>query len=455
VKRLAALLLLAIFTAFAVMAPANGQAAPAPEPTASPEADEVPVQQRMNVLFVLSDDQTMYSQSAMKYLNSQPYGNWVRFDNAFLSTPLCCPTRATILTGQHSYRTGVVKNDGRPFDDSQSLATWLQDAGYRTGFVGKYFNLVRLDKGDTYVPPGWDRWSSMLTMAYTDFLLNQDGQIAQYSGPDQYLTDVLSDQAIGFIEQNGSQPWFLWLAYRAPHKPTTPAPRHADAKVQMGLELPSNFNEKDRGDKPQWVRRLPKVDRRKMLREYRQEYRTMLAVDEGLRGIMETLLQTGQLDRTVIIYMTDNGYARGQHSWHGKKCAYEECIRTPFLVRFPGVQSRTEEGFVSSIDIAPTVMNIAGATAGLPQDGTSLVPLLKGAATDWRKDVLINLRYDGGVPAWWGIRNERWKLVELSTGERELYDLQADPYELHNLAAETGYQELIAELQERIEVLRQ
>lgn len=392
---------------------------------------------RLNVLLVLTDDQTGDSMRAMTFLASKPFGKWVEFDNAFVSTPWCCPTRATILTGQYSYRSGVVSNDGRPLDDGRTLPVWLSDAGYRTGFIGKYLNLVKKAKGKEYVPPGWDFWRGMIDMRYTDFRLNENGTVVPYAGDDRenYLSDVLTAHAVNFIQEPSEEPWFLWTAYRAPHKPTVPAPRHRHAEVSLSSPPPS-FNEADVSDKPLFIRRLPRLRAGNMKREVRREHRAMMSVDDGIQDIMSALDETGQLDRTVIVYMTDNGYSRGEHRWHHKKCAYEECVETPLLVRFPpGAKKESFGGLVSSVDIPRTILDIAGAGPGLPPDGESLLPLLSGPTGPWRKSILLNLRSGSGLPAWWAVRTRRWKLVEYDTGETELYDLRNDPHELQSIPA--------------------
>lgn len=427
-------------------------------PASAPSALPTPLGSRPNILLFFTDDQSMKSVVKMPFLNRRPDGHWVHFKNAFISTPLCCPSRATMLTGQYSFRTGVIGNDGRPLDDSSTLATWLSDEGYRTALVGKYLNYIAKDKGETYIPPGWDYWVSLVTYNYFNYTLNDNGKVVSHgSDPDDYLTDVLTQKGLAFLRQPSTDPFFLWMSYRAPHKPTIPAPRHRNALKDWEPRLEPSFNENT--GKPKWLQGLPKLDREEMKEKYRDEARTMLSVDESIRDVFSLLRSADKLDNTVVIFMTDNGYSRGQHRWRNKSCVYDECVRTPMLIRYPQAPSggATFEQLVANDDMAPTILELAGAEAGLPGDGYSIVSFLDGSAPDrWRSGLLLNLRLEGNrVPPYWAIRTQRWKYVELSTGERELYHLSEDPYERFNLAGDSHFQSRRESLARRLERLRQ
>jgi N-acetylglucosamine-6-sulfatase len=265
----------------------------------------------------------------------------------------------------------------------------------------------------------------------------------------------LTDKAVAFIESTPTdQPFFLEVSPRNPHEPILPAPRHRNLAVP-DVTLPPNFDEADVRDKPAWVRALPRVAEGPALTSNRREMRAMRSVDESLQAIVEAIAARGQLDNTVIVVTTDNGVSRGSHRFEKKICPYEECITGPLWVRYPGAAVADVAELVSNIDLAPTLGQLTGVTAGIPQDGVSLVPLLEGTATAWRSDVLITWRSDGtSIPPYWGVRTAEWKYVEYATGERELYDLANDPYELTNLVRDPSYMSVRLDMRERLGALR-
>jgi arylsulfatase A-like enzyme len=425
------------------------------------------VEARPNIVVYLSDDQTWASMTAevMPYLFSEPFGSWVRFDELVYSTPLCCPSRASMLTGAYSYKVGVPGDTMGNFRDGQTLPVWLQAAGYRTGLVGKYLNdphhFLRW-----YRPPGWSDWhavagvtsdSSQTENDYYDYVLNENGTLVSFGdAPEDYQVDVLTGRAVEFIESTPvEEPFYLVVSPNNPHEPIEPAPRHADLAVPE-VTLPPNFNEADVRDKPAWVRALRRVDEDRERTSYRNEMRAMRSVDESLRTIIETLAGRGQLDDTVIVFTTDNGYSRGSHRYDRKICPYEECVSGPLWIRYPGATSGTVDELVSNIDIAPTLGQLAGVEPGIAQDGISLVPLLDGTATDWRTDVLLTWRSGGtDIPRYWAVRTADSKYVEYETGERELYDLATDPYELVNVVRDPAYSQLRTDMRTRLARLRE
>jgi arylsulfatase A-like enzyme len=424
------------------------------------------LRQLPNLLLLLTDDQTMYSLARMPYLSSMPEGNWVSFDRAVVATPMCCPSRVTILTGQYAHRHGVVSNDGTRFDDDESIAVWLNRQGYRTGLIGKYLNEYPFGRGRTYIPPGWDDWHAVIDSGdeadYYRYTMNENGTVRSYgSEPEDYETDVLTDKAIDFISSTPPvRPFFLTVAYRAPHRGATqgtaiPAPRHLGNYKGESYELPPNFNEPNVDDKPRWVRRLPLRNESSQMRAFRREAETMLAVDESIESLIETLESRRELDNTVIVFMTDNGFARGEHRWVTKQCPYEACVSTPLLIRYPGAEQGSENRLVSNVDIAPTLADLGDATTQLPQGGESLVPVLEEKDETWRKATLLSWRApERGVPAWWSILTTRWQYTTLRTGERELYDMDDDPFQLHNLAGIRAYRGVERRLGKRLVQLR-
>lgn len=437
----------------------------------------VPVDRRLNIVLILSDDQSPdslpHDPPVMPYLQGRmadPTDHWTTFANAFLNTPLCCPSRATILTGLYSHHTGVQTNyDGGRLDESSTIATWLHDAGYRTGLIGKYLNGYPFGSAP-YVPPGWDRWlvkeqGSQGSLYYDYVLVDQGYPVFHGTGAQDYSTDVYSAAAVDFIESApADQPFFLEVAPSGPHRPWTPAPRDAGTAASMPIARPPSLNETDVSDKPAWVRALPPLTPEQLAlveAQHRRAFETLRSIDDLVAAVVGALSRRGVLDRTVIFYLTDNGLSFGEHRWVGKTCPYEECVRTPFAVRAPwSPGARVDPHLVSNVDLAPTIADLAGVGPPTPVDGRSLVPLLRGPPpADWPTGVLLEYAGDSHVPAWSGLRTDRFVYVEYATGERELYDLtgvlgSADPFELDNRAAELAYADVVARLAERLNALR-
>lgn len=398
-----------------------------------------------NIVLIVSDDQAYRSFPWMPYLSSRP---WTTFSNAFITNPLCCPSRATLLTGQYSHHTGVTTNTRAAlFQDDNTLATWLDAAGYRTGLIGKYLNDYPWERGRHYRPPGWDRWVAFMRRPeYYGYRLNIDGRIKQFgSAPADYSTRVFTRQAERFLSQEGS-PFFLYLTPYGPHGPAIPDERDRGHFRGQPVPLPPNINERSL-DKPGWVRHLPAIQARELREDFRSRAAAGLSIDRLVKQVVTVLRRGDRLQHTVVIYMTDNGVALGAHRFDQKSCSYEECVRTPLSMRYPGGPS-TVDSLVSNIDIAPTIAEIAGVTPTLPVDGASLVPSLEGNHQADRPILLRQASSAKGfpVPPFWGVRTTQYKYVEYETGERELYDLFADPYELHNHANQPEYAGIQADL---------
>jgi arylsulfatase A-like enzyme len=417
---------------------------------------------RMNVIVIVTDDQSFdsipHDPVVMPYLQSatgDPDDHWIVFRNGFVTTPLCCPSRATLLTGRYSHHHGVQTNDdGHLLDESETIAAWLDAAGYHTGLVGKYLNQYPFDRG-AYVPEGWDRWwgreQGALTSLYENYTVVQQGVPVHYGVEEEdYATDVFGAAALEFIRDAPlEQPFLLWFAPTAPHPPWTPAPRHDGAFADLTLADPPSVGERDVGDKPAWVRALPPLDEaeRARLREARRRaFEALLSVDEAVRSIAEAVEARGDLDRTVILFVSDNGYAFGEHRWERKECPYEPCTRVPFLVRFPPVDHRIEDALTSTVDVAPTIAELAGLDPPPSVDGTSLVSVLEEDAAAPRGPVFLEWAGDASVPGWSQVRTRVAAYVELETGERELYDLRRDPDQLTNVVDDPAYADAVARL---------
>jgi arylsulfatase A-like enzyme len=436
-----------------------------------------PVSDGPNIVFILSDDQSVGSlprfPSAMPYLQSRildPDDHWVSFTNGFVSNPLCCPSRATIFTGQYSSVNGVLKNAyGHEIEEDSTFATWLHDVGYVTGFFGKYINQYPFDR-EPYVPPGWDLWSAKerggVQTVYYNYTLIGNGGIPTYYGrdPEDYMPDVLAEQAADFIRNApGGRPFFVEYAPTTPHAPWVPAPRHEGTFEDLRIEARPNVNEGNVEDKPAWIRAQEPLSEKRLKdlkEEERREYDTLLGMDDGVRTIFKALEERGVLDDTVVIYLSDNGYSYGSHRWIAKRCAYEECNATPFFVRYPGIAARDDATPVSNVDLAATFADLAGVTPTIRQNGESLVPLVERGQPLDRPGVLLEWPGDSTVTGYWGLRTESFLYVELETGERELYDLtgikgDADQFQLHNVAGTKPYDGIQGELAASLAAMKQ
>ena len=411
---------------------------------------------RPNIVVVLTDDQRWDTLSAMPTVQSELVDKGINFANGFVVNSLCCPSRASLLTGQYSHSTGVYVNKGgrgyRAFREESTIATWLQAAGYRTGYVGKYLNGYR----GPHVPPGWSRWVAFTGAGFFNYPLNVDGVPVWYgSEPDDYSTDVLAGEAVSFIEQSPDA-FFLVFAPFAPHAPATPAPRHESAFARLAPWRPASYNEADVSDKPDWVRALPLLapERQAGIDSFRRsQLRSLLAVDDAVKAIVGALKRTGRLQDTLIVFTSDNGMAWGEHRRAHKEDPYEESIRVPFVVRYDalGVAPRVERGLALNIDVAPTLADLGGVPLPLA-DGRSLLPLLTTPAIPWRSDFLIeHLRTASGrMPTYCGVRTTNSLYVSYETGEEELYDLVADPNQLSNLAADPAARTTLPPLRRRL-----
>jgi N-acetylglucosamine-6-sulfatase len=397
-----------------------------------------------NIVLVLSDDQSYETE---RFMTHSIGPGWTSFKNAEVSTPLCCPSRATILSGQYAEHTGVrTNNDGWRLDDLSTLATWLSPK-YRAGLFGKYLNYYPWGRGLGYVPPGWDVWHAFYRRPgyYGYELLSKGGRLARYGHkPSDYSTDVLANQTLRFIDQSagGDRPFFAYYAPFGPHRPRTPAPRDQRKRVRHPGLLP-NFNERNVSDKPAWIRRRSMVNARNMLGERRREMRTLLSVDDAVGRIVGTLRRDHELNNTVIIYLSDNGFSFGSHRYVTKNCVYEECVHVPLQMWLPGNNRRRVTTQVSNVDLASTITDLAGVQTDIPQDGRSLLPfILRGASTPQRRLLLQVTGTIHATHAGWGVRSNRYKYSRLKSGEKELYDLRKDPFEMKNRIHNRHYRDV-------------
>src|SRR5918998_1052094 len=462
-----------------------------------------------NIVFVLTDDLDYASAQKMPEIRSRLIEEGTSFEKAFMSHPICCPSRATILTGLYDHNHEVLAN--RPpsggFEkfvseghEENTIGVGLQEGGYQTAFFGKYLNGYPADD-PTHVPPGWDEWYGKLDgQDLYDYRINENGEEVSYGSEEEdFYTDVLSGQATDFVSRAASndQPFFAYVAPTAPHSPATPAERHKGAFADEEAPRPPSFDEEDVSDKPAPYNiavRISEEEASNIDDYYRQRLESMLAVDEMVGSLVDELEAAGELENTYIVFTSDNGWFQGEHRIQStKNRPYEEATRVPLFVRGPGVAAGTKtEKLALNTDFAPTFAALAGTT--FPDaDGRSAEPLLRGEqATPWRSAVLLEVPRQegdagegngkakakgkakgktgegkegetggGGVPkagpggagTFEAVRTETHKYVEYESGERELYELEADPYELENVY-EGADPALIEDLKARLEALK-
>ncbi len=434
-----------------------------PTTTATATPTPTTATSRPNIVLILLDDGEEAMVSGMPRLRAALIDKGLRFNNAFSTTPLCGPSRANILSGQFSHNTGVTGNGsqgGYPAwaaagYDANNIGPWLKSAGYKTGIFGKYENDYPMGSAETFVAPGWDDWRVVMSdrEASNDrYTLNENGALTMYAASNNgYQADILSDRMQSFLsaaEANDSQPFFAFLSLGAPHTPTEPAARHLSAFPGAQAPRGPSFNEADISDKPRWLRDQSPLMNAATIAEIDTDYRgslqALLAVEDAVAALFQTLDQLGESSNTYVFFTSDNGLHRGEHRLRGgKNTPYEESIRMPFYVRGPGVpEGRSIEHLAGLLDLAPTFLGLAGAPVPGSVDGMSLVPLLSSsppALTAWRQEMLIEHPSGAGtpiqIPGYYGVRTQSEVYVEYDNGETEYYDLRTDPSELDNLAS--------------------
>jgi arylsulfatase A-like enzyme len=422
-----------------------------------------------NLLVILADDQDYASMEHFPALRQALSG--ASFSNSFVSLSLCCPSRASLLTGQYAHSNGVLSNGGKDGGfvamkrcEDHTVAKLLHDAGYRTGLFGKYVNKYPETEALTYIPSGWDSWAVPVEgsgYVQYNYTLNHNGSLEHYrDASEDYLTDVLARLAQDFISADAEAPFFALVAPFAPHTPATVAPRHQSSFQELALHKTTSFNESDISDKHPVFAGLSLLDNRQiseLTRLYRKRLGSIKAIEELVVGLVEKLEKTDQLANTWIFYTSDNGFHLGQHRLpSGKNTAFDEDLHVPFLVRGPGVVSGELPALMVNTDIAPTLMELAGLSLPSWVEGRSLVPWLTGQTpAQWRAGILLEHfrvadregdKHKENPPSFAGIRTLDWKYIAYSDGVEELFDLRADPAELENVA---GVQtRLVAEFSE-------
>lgn len=439
---------------------------------------------RPNIVMIMTDDQVVGDLEFMQHTQRLIGAEGVRFDKSYVSYPTCCPSRATYLTGQYAHNNGVMGlypplgGVGR-LKAANTLPVWLDKSGYTTAHMGKYLNGYGSQQPAT-VPPGWDEWYGLVdptTYRMWGYQLNENGVIRQYGkrfdeDPRLYQTDVLRDKALNFIDRRAprKRPFFLSMAFVAPHhewdgirnvtgKNLRPAPRHAGVFASKSLPRPENFNEASVLDKPHLLRRgqLQPERVRRLTANYQRRIESLLAVDEAVRDIAERLRANQELGHTLIIFTSDNGFFQGEHRRaYGKTLAYDPASRVPLLMRGPGISpGSASQQLVGNIDLAPTILDIAKARAGLALDGQSMLPAARKKVsprprlflheTGPRTFIPVKEQDSGTAPvirkepAYTAVRTGRYLFIKYKSGGEELYDRRRDPQELHSQHANPAY----------------
>lgn len=416
---------------------------------------------RPNIVVICLDDTPWDAWDWMPAMSART--DWVRFPNSRITYPLCGPARSSIWTGQYARNHGVTDHDICSGTIEGGMDPWrfwpvrLRERGYTTGMVGKYNNGYPWDDPgegghDKYIPPGWDVWRAVRNGNYFSYSIVEWvlGGTAVRKGygtaESDYLTDVLTGHANTFVE-TAKEPFCLYLSHVAPHlDPDTPPPRHATLYDDIDPPHEADWNPADISDKPAWLRAkrpnpLSQAIQDELDLEHRITYQMLKAVDEGLEAMFTALATRGVLDNTVVIFLGDNSNLYGEHRWNKKWVPYDKCLDAQMAVRWPGVAGGTNPAILSNIDLAPTLCDIAGTRMPVASDGMSFKPLMEGATSSWRRDLLIE-QYESGSTRgnpWQGVVSlDERKYVVHEAGDIEAYDMAADPLELSNLAADPG-----------------
>ena len=390
---------------------------------AAPEA-------RPNIVVVVTDDQRADGTMGVMPATRRLFSRGTRFVNAFATTPVCCPSRASIMTGRYAHNHGIRRNsDARTgFDHASSVQRYLHDAGYRTGITGKFFNQWNVSNA----PPFFDRWAVM-TPGYFGQTFNTDGIVRRVP---RYSTDVVAAWTRDFVrdgEVRDAEPWYLYVAPFAPHLPATPHWRDKRAPIPPWRTNPA-IREAGRRDKPAYVRQR-RVDLRDMRRDRAMQLRSLMAVDDLVRGLVAELQRADEAHNTLVIFLSDNGYLWGEHGWDTKRLPYLQSVRIPMMLRWPAgdLAAGTDRRLATNVDVTPTILDAAGITPFYERDGRSLL-------RPWtRSKVLLEIWGDDVVPTWASLVTHDYQYVEYyaddgdeTPDEREYYDLRRDPWQLNN-----------------------
>jgi N-acetylglucosamine-6-sulfatase len=416
-------------------------------------------QKRPNVIVIETDDQNLAEMTALPTVLDKLARLGTTFRNSYASFPLCCPSRATFLTGQYAHNHHVIGSEPstgyNALDHTNTLAVWLRRSGYRTAMIGKYLNGYGLDDGipelrpdSKEVPLGWTEWYALtggLDQRRYKYWLNENGRLRWYGGqPENYVTDLLTSKAADFLRRRARypKPFFLWFNPTAPHgeaglplgatRDPTPAPRHLGLYGNATAPRNPNFNEDDVSDKPKLVKDQPplgQADIDDIDRRFRGRMESLLSVDEAVGRIIRGLKKAHDLRKTYLIFTSDNGIQLGAHRLIFKSYLYEESTRVPLIIRGPKFPAgAVRDQLVANIDLAPTISQIAKATPSLAMDGISLLPLALNPAAASGRDLL----FESYAFNSFGVRSGKWQFNRYQNGDEELYDMILDPWQLES-----------------------
>lgn len=427
-----------------------------------------------NVVFILSDDHRYDAMSFMGHQFAQTpnmdamASDGVHLKNAFVTTSLCSPSRASILTGLYTFRHRVIDNQRAVPEGTVFFPQYLQQAGYSTGFIGKW----HMGRGTDEPRPGFDHWVSFLGQGSylppsPDYTLNVNGERVPQKG---YITDELTDYAVDWLEEqkDSDKPFFLYLSHKAVHANFTPPERHAGSMADKPFTPPASQADTDENyeDKPRWLR-----DQRNSwhgvdfpyhsdldIEDYYKRYAEALSgVDDSIGRVMDQLKEMGVYDDTLVIYMGDNGFMFGEHGLIDKRVAYETSIRVPMLMQCPNLfdGDTVVDEVVANIDIAPTVFEAMGLQKPSYMDGQSFLRLGQGEEIPWRDYFLYVYYWEKNFPqspTVFSLRGDRYKYITYYGlwDTDELYDLQQDPGESRNILYEPEYQQIAADMETRL-----
>ena len=448
-------------------APAAG-AAPAGPPALTKIAGAKP----RNVVFILADD---HRYDAMGFMGNPVVKtpnmdriaqSGAHLQNAFVTTALCSPSRASILTGLYAHQHKVVDNNTPVPAGTVYFPQYLQKAGYQTGFFGKW----HMGNDDGGPQPGFDRWVGFkgqgTYLPNASSPLNVDGQKVAQKG---YITDELTDYTLEWLKgRDKSRPFFVYLSHKGVHQDFVPADRHKGTLASPRLQPPKSqtFPPDLEAQRPRWVRDQrnswhgvdypynTKLD----ITEYFQLYaETLRGVDDSIGRVLDYLKAEGLLDSTLVIYMGDNGFAFGEHGLIDKRTAYEESMRVPMVMQCPELFSggRKVEQVVANLDIAPTILSAAGLQLPSYMMGANMVPLAQGQAVPWRKELLYEYYWERNypqTPTVFALRTDQYKFIRYYGiwDIDELFDMKADPAEMNNLAYKPEFVQVARDMSKRM-----
>ena len=424
-----------------------------------------------DVLLIVTDDQRVHTIDWMDVVTQRVIGRGCRFTNGMIPTSVCCPSRASLLTGLFAHSTGVWSN-GRSDDmpdtggwpvfhegglEDRTIAAWLQQAGYRTVLVGKYLNGYD-DSPAGYVPPGWDRWHAFAVRngAYFDYVLRHtDGSETTHGQATRdYSTDVLARIAEREIRNAPSdQPLFLMFTPFAVHGPATPAPRHAGTAT-VGPFVAPHVNEADVADKPPWIAELPLASIERITQQRRSSQEALRSVDDAIATLLDGFEEHRQLEDTLVVFTSDNGHFWGEHRLRGKNMPHNASSRVPLAMRWDGhIEPGTEDRRLAlNVDVTATILDAAGVTPPDAIEGMSLF------GYDEREGFAVESPVTDGSdgsgqkvarPGYCGYRTRRFLYVRYSGGIEELYDYRTDPLELTNVAGDPAHADQLAWMRAR------